>query len=331
MKVSGFNYVRLPKRAVAYYKNGAWGKPHLSRKSTIALSESAGVLQYAQSVFEGMKIYKTKDNRIVCFRPELNFLRLNDSCERMMIPTLKKEDFFECLNLLAKGNLKYIPDSEDGGSLYVRPFVFGSSPVLGLKSADEFEFRMFGSPVGPYFKGASEGIALRVTDYDRAAPHGTGHIKASLNYAMSLYPVCEAHKQGFAENVYLDAATRTYIEETGGANIIFVDKNGTVVTPQSESILPSITRRSILELCEKVLGIKTEERKIRVEELGDFVECGLCGTAAVISPVASILYKEKTYEYGNVEEPVLLKIRKALTDIQKGEAEDTLNWLYEIK
>lgn len=333
MKASGFTYTKLPKRAVTYYRNGSWGKVFLSRSSTVKLNESAGVLQYAQSVFEGMKVYRTKDGRIVCFRPELNFERLNDSCERMMIPSLSHETFFESLNKLAKASLKYIPDSADGGSLYIRPFVMGTSAVLGVKPSDEYEFRMFASPVGPYFKKDGPGLNLRVTDYDRAAPHGTGHIKASLNYAMSLYPVSEAHRLGFDENVYLDSATRTYIEETGGANILFVTKDGHLVTPLSDSILPSITKRSILELCEKVLNIPTEVRKVKVDELGDFAECGLCGTAAVISPVGSISHKETKYEF-NIEKEdasIIKKIRDAITDIQKGEAPDTLNWLYEIK
>ena len=189
----------------------------------------------------------------------------------------------EAVHKTVEANAAYVPPYGSGATLYVRPFMFGSNAIIGVKPADEYQFRVFTTPVGPYFKGGAKPITIRVSDYDRAAPHGTGHVKAGLNYAMSLYAIMDAHRQGFDENMYLDAATRTKVEETGGANFIFVTKDNKVVTPKSSTILPSITRRSLMYVAEKYLGLEVEEREIYFDEVKDFAECGLCGTAAVIS------------------------------------------------
>jgi branched-chain amino acid aminotransferase len=212
--------------------------------------------------------------------------------------------------------------------------MFGSDAVIGVKPANEYQFRMFATPVGPYFKGGAKPITIRVSDYDRAAPHGTGHIKAGLNYAMSLYPIMDAHRQGFDENMYLDAATRTKVEETGGANFLFVTKDGTVVTPKSNSILPSITRRSLMYVAEHYLGLKVEQREVYFDEVKDFAECGLCGTAAVISPVGKINDhgKEICFPSGMEEMgPITAKLRETLTGIQMGTIEAPEGWIKVIE
>ena len=331
-KPLGFAYRKTGKRFVAEYRDGHWDAGHLTAKDTVTLSESACVLQYAQTCFEGLKAYRLPDGRVVCFRPDLNAARLNDSCVRMVMPTLPEGMFLDALDRVVKANRQEIPDCGTG-SLYLRPYVFGKDAVLGVKPATEFEFRMFASPVGGYFNGDAKALHLRITDFDRAAPHGTGHIKAGLNYAMSLYAITDAHAKGYNENVYLDAATRTYIEETGGANIIFITKNGNLVTPKSDSILPSITRRSLLYVAEHYLGIKAEERLVRASELADFDECGLCGTAAVISPVGIITDHGRDYTFrtaADKPDSVIAKLYETLTGIQHGTVEAPAGWLREI-
>lgn len=331
-EVKGFAYHETHKRFVAHYKDGAWGEGYLSDEANIILNESSCVLQYAQTCFEGLKAYKTKKGNVVCFRPDLNAKRLNDSCERMMIPALPEGMFVEAVKETVKANADYVPDFESGGSLYLRPFVFGTNPVLGVKPATEFEFRVFASPVGAYFSGGTRPLKIRISDFDRAAPHGTGHIKAGLNYAMSLYAISDAHACGYDENLYLDSATRTYIEETGGANVLFVTKDGELVTPHSDTILPSVTRRSLLYVAEHYLGLKATERKIRVDELGDFTECGLCGTAAVISPVGTIDDHGKEYHFGaEGDKSVMKKLYETLLAIQHEEIEAPEGWIMKVE
>ena len=285
----GFGYIKTDKRYVSNYKNGAWDEGTLTDDANIVLSECAGVLQYAQTVFEGLKAYTTEDGRIVCFRPDLNASRMADSAKRLEMPAFPEDRFVKAVEETVRANAAYVPPYGSGATLYIRPYMFGSNPVIGVKPADEYQFRMFCTPVGPYFKGGAKPITIKVSDFDRAAPHGTGHIKAGLNYAMSLHAIVTAHQEGYDENMYLDAATRTKVEETGGANFIFVTKDGTVVTPKSNSILPSITRRSLMVVAEKYLGLKVEHREVYFDEVKDFAECGLCGTAAVISPVGKIV------------------------------------------
>ena len=211
--------------------------------------------------------------------------------------------------------------------------MFASSSVIGVKPAEEYQFRVFVTPVGPYFKGGAKPITLCVSDFDRAAPHGTGHIKAGLNYAMSLHACVTAHANGFDENLFLDPATRTYVEETGGANFLFVDKEGKVVIPKSGSILPSITRRSLVVVARDILGMEVEERPVKLEELKDFAECGLCGTAAVLSPVGKIVDhgKEICFPSGMDEMgPVVKKLYDTLTGIQMGRIEGPEGWVRRI-
>ena len=330
----GFGYIPTPKRYVSNYKNGAWDEGELTSDDKVVISECAGVLQYAQTCFEGLKAYTTEDGHIVCFRPDLNAERMIDSCIRLEMPTFPKERFIEAVHEVVAQNEAYVPPYGSGATLYIRPYMFGSSPVIGVKPAMEYQFRMFATPVGPYFKGGAKPITIRVSDFDRAAPNGTGHIKAGLNYAMSLYAIVDAHNQGYDENMYLDAATRTKVEETGGANFIFVTKDGKVVTPKSNSILPSITRRSLMYVAKEYLGLEAEEREIYFDEVKDMAECGLCGTAAVISPVGKIVDhgKEICLPAGMEEMgPVTKKLYDTLTGIQMGRIKAPEGWVHVIK
>lgn len=330
----GFGYIKTDKRYVSNFKNGAWDRGCLTEDDQITMSECACVLQYAQTCFEGMKAYTTEDGHIVVFRPDLNAKRMEDSAKRLEMPVFPQDRFLDAIVKVVEANEAYVPPYGSGATLYIRPYMFGSNAVIGVKPADEYQFRVFATPVGPYFKGGVKPLTIRISDYDRAAPHGTGHIKAGLNYAMSLYPIVDAHKQGFDENMYLDAATRTKVEETGGANFLFVTKDGTVVTPKSGSILPSITRRSLMYVAKEVLGLKTEEREVYFEEVKDFAECGLCGTAAVISPVGKINDhgKEICFPSGMTEMgPTIKKLYDTLTGIQMGRLEAPEGWIKVIK
>lgn len=329
--VKGFAYHETEARYVAIYQNGAWGDGYLTADPNIVLNESACVLQYAQTCFEGLKAYRTPAGHTVCFRPDLNAGRLHDSCVRMMIPPLPDGMFEEAVRQVVHANRDAIPSLESGGSLYLRPYIFGTNAVLGVKPATEFQFRLFASPVGSYFSGGIRPLRIRISDLDRAAPHGTGHIKAGLNYAMSLYAIADAHAQGYDENLYVDSATRTYVEETGGANIIFITKDGGLVTPKSPTILPSITRRSLLYVAEHYLHIPAEERPVRLDEIGTFSECGLCGTAAVISPVGTIDDHGTEYHFGAPEDcSVIHRLYTTLLAIQHGEIPAPDGWLVQV-
>ena len=330
----GFGYMKTDKRFVSNYKDGAWDEGVLTDDAEVRISECAGVLQYSQSCFEGLKAYTTQQGQIVCFRPDLNAERMADSCRRLEMPVYPVDKWVDAIVQVVRANKDWVAPYGSGATLYIRPYMFGSSPVIGVKPADEYQFRVFTTPVGPYFKGGAKPITIRVSDYDRAAPHGTGHIKAGLNYAMSLYQIVDAHNEGFNENLYLDPATRTKVEETGGANVIFVTKDNTLVVPKSPSILPSITRRSLVWIAANILGMKVEEREVLFSEVKDFAECGLCGTAAVISPVGKI------YDHGDeicfssgMEKmgPTTQKLYDTLTGIQMGRLEAPEGWIKVIE
>lgn len=329
-----FNYQPTEKRYISNFKDGAWDEGCLSDDPNVVINESAGVLQYAQTCFEGLKAYTTEDGRIVTFRPDLNAERMIDTAKRLEIPVFPKERFLDAVDNVVAANAAYVPPYGSGASLYLRPFIFGSSAVIGVCPADEFQFRLFCTPVGPYFKSGIKPITIKVSDFDRAAPHGTGHIKAGLNYAMSLHAIVTAHEEGFAENMYLDSATRTYVEETGGANFIFITKDNKLVTPKSPTILPSVTRRSLEVVAKDYLGLEVEERPVAFKEVKDFAECGLCGTAAVISPVGKIVDhgNEIAFPSGMDEiGPTLKKLYDTLTGIQMGHIEAPEGWIREIK
>lgn len=329
-----FAYTPAEYRYISNFKDGAWDEGTLSTDSSVVLNECAGVFQYAQTCFEGLKAYETEDGRIVVFRPDLNAKRLADSCARLEIPVFPEEQFLDAVEKVVLANEAFVPPFGSGATLYLRPYVFGSAPVIGVAPSAEYQFRLFVTPVGAYFKNGVKPVVLKISDFDRAAPHGTGHIKAGLNYAMSLHPGQAAHREGFDENMYLDAATRTKVEETGGANFLFVTKDGTIVTPKSDTILPSITRRSLMTVASEILGMKTEEREVYLEEVSEFAECGLCGTAAVICPVGAISDHGKMIEFPTGREkmgPVLQKLYDTLTGIQMGRIEGPEGWVKVIK
>ena len=328
-----FSYRKTPYRFVANYDNGAWEKGRLIEDDTVCLSECAGILQYCQEVFEGLKAYTQKNGDIVTFRADLNAERMIDSAKRLEMPPFPKEDFLRAVEETVAANKDYVPPYGTGASLYIRPYMFASGIVIGVKPSTKYQFRLFTTPVGPYFKGGAKPITICVSDFDRAAPKGTGHIKAGLNYAMSLHAYVTAHANGFDENMFLDPATHSFVEETGGANFIFITKDGGVVTPKSNSILPSITRRSIMYLAEHVLGMKVEERPVKFSEVKDFAECGLCGTAAVISPVGKIVdHGEEICLPSGMNEmgKVTKKLYDTLRGIQLGEIEAPAGWIHKI-
>lgn len=326
----GFGYVKTDYRYVSNFKDGKWSAGVLSTDETVTINESAGVLQYAQTCFEGLKAYRTKDGKVVCFRPDMNAKRMADTCRRLEMPVFDEERFVDAVEKVVKANLDFVPPYGSGATLYLRPYMFASNAVIGVKPATEYQFRIFATPVGPYFKGGVKPITLRVPDFDRAAPRGTGHVKAGLNYAMSLHAIVDAHNQGYNENMYLDSQTRTKVEETGGANIIFVTKDNTVVTPKSSTILPSITRRSLMYVAEHYLGLKAEEREIYMSEVKDFKECALCGTAAVLSPVGKIVdHDEEILLPAGMEDmgEITKKLYDTLTGIQMGRIEAPEGWI----
>ena len=307
----GFGYMTTDKRYVSNFKDGAWDNGSLIEDANIVLNECAGILQYCQECFEGLKAYTTKDGHIVTFRPDLNAQRMMDTAVRLEMPAFPKERFLDAIDQVVKANAAWVPPFGSGATLYLRPYMFASSPVIGVKPAQEYQFRVFATPVGPYFKGGAKPITLCVSDFDRAAPHGTGNIKAGLNYAMSLHPLMEAHRNGFDENLYLDSATRTFVEETGGA----------------------ITRRSLMYVAEHYLGLKVTQRKVRFDEVADFAEAGLCGTAAVISPIGKIVDHGKEILIPSGMEqmgPTTKKLYDTLTGIQMGEIEAPEGWIRKI-
>ena len=330
----GFGYMPTDYRYVSMYQNGSWDEGVLTSDPNITLNECACVLQYAQTCFEGLKAYTTEDGHIVTFRPDLNGERMENSAKGLEMPPFPKERFVDAITKVVEANAAFVPPYGSGATLYIRPYMFGYDSIIGVKPANIYQFRVFCTPVGPYFKGGAKPITIRVSDFDRAAPHGTGHIKAGLNYAMSLHAIVDAHKNGFDENIYLDPQTRTKIEETGGANVIFITKDGKLVTPKSNSILPSITRRSLLQVARDYLGMETEEREVYLDEVKDFAECGLCGTAAVISPVGKIVDhgKEICFPAGMEKMgPVTQKLYETLTGIQMGHIKAPEGWIHVIK
>ena len=329
----GFGYIETDASYVSNYKDGAWDDGVITPDHTITMNECACVLQYSQSCFEGLKAYTTEDGHIVAFRPDLNAQRMADTCARLEMPAFPVDRFIDAVEQVVKANEAWVPPYGSGATLYIRPYMFGYNSVIGVKPADEYQFRILVTPVGPYFKGGAKPITIRVSDFDRAAPNGTGHVKAGLNYAMSLHAIVDAHKKGFDENMYLDPATRTKVEETGGANFIFI-KGNKFITPKSSSILPSITRRSLEVVADKYLGMEVEEREVFFDEVASFDECGLCGTAAVISPVGKINDHGKEICFPSGMEdmgPKTKQLYDTLTGIQMGRIEAPEGWIKVIK
>ena len=325
-----FGYQKTDQNIRCYYKDGKWGEPEVSSSEYINIHIAATALHYGQEAFEGMKAFRGKDGKIRLFRWEENSKRLNNSAKGIKMAEVPEELFKEIVFKAVKLNEEFVPPYGSGAALYIRPLLFGSGPRIGVRPAAEYTFIVFVTPVGPYFKGGIKPVnMLLCRDFDRAAPLGTGNIKVGGNYAASLMPVEMAHDKGFANVLFLDALEKKYIDECGPANFFGIRGN-TYVTPESPSILPSITNKSLIQLAED-LGLKTERRKIAFEELDTFDEVGACGTAAVISPIKSITdpLNGKIYKYCNDDNPgkISLKLYEKLVAIQNGDEPDLHGWV----
>lgn len=330
----GFGYSRTDYNYISYWKDGKWDEGKLIEENTITISIGSTALHYGQECFEGLKAQTAKDGRVLLFRPDQNAKRMINSAQGLLMAEVPEEKFVDACVRHVKANMRWVPPYGTGATFYLRPFLFGHGDNLGMKPAKEYIFCILGSPVGPYFKGGLAPIRLLVSEYDRAAPVGTGAIKIGGNYAASLKPRMLAREAGYADCLYLDAKTRTYIDELSGANFFGITKDDRFITPDSPSILPSITRRSVMEIAQRYLGLKVEERPVRIDEIDEFVEAGACGTAAAISPIGSIFYNDKMYTfYGDGKEvgPMTRKLYDTLIAIQRGEHEAPENWLVEAK
>jgi branched-chain amino acid aminotransferase len=331
----GFQYQRTDYRFSAVYSDGAWNDGELVTDAMIKVHEGAPTLHYAQQCFEGMKAQTAEDGRILLFRPDLNWQRMSEAAGRLLMPVVPQELFMRGVEEAVRANYAWIPPYGSGASLYIRPMLIGVGENLGLKPAKQFEFRVFVSPVGPYYKDAGMAvISLAVSEMDRAAPRGTGSFKVGANYAGGLLATRKAQELGANEALYLDAREGRYIDEAGSANIIIATKDGKLITPKSQAILPSITRRSLMDIAAKSLGMDTEERAIELRtEFANFQEVAACGTAAVLSPVGKIWFDGQWHEVGEAPDsvgPVMQKLYDQLTGIQRGELEDSFGWLREV-
>jgi len=319
----GFSYIKTDYRYISYWKDGQWDDGTLSEDNKVHISEGSTALHYGQTVFEGMKAYRTKDGSINLFRPDQNAERMQRSCRRLMMPAVPTDVFIEAVKKVVKANEHYIPPYGTGGSLYLRPYMIGVGDNIGVKPAEEYLFSIFCMPVGAYFKGGLTPTNFIVSDYDRAAGNGTGAAKVGGNYGGSLLPGVEAHKRNFSDAIYLDPTTHTKIEEVGSANFFGITKDNKFVTPVSPSILPSITKYSLLYLAKERLGLEVVEGDVFIEQLDEFEEAGACGTAAVISPIGGIQYKDDFHVFYSETEtgPVTKKLYEELTGIQYGDVE----------
>ena len=323
----GFDYMKTDVNARFYFKDGAWSEMEITDDEYIKMHMSTTCLHYGLECFEGLKAFRGVDGKVRIFRADENAKRMQSSARKLCLPVPTVEMFVEACREVVKRNIDYVPPYESGASLYLRPVLIGSKVGLGVKASPEAMFIVFCSPVGPYFKGGMKPIKVVVDRMqDRAAPRGTGDIKAGGNYASSILSGEKAHDMGYSNVMYLDATEHKYIEECGAANFFGI-KNGTYVTPKSPSILPSITNKSLRTLAED-MGLKVEERPVSVEELGEFEEAGACGTAAVISPIESVydLDTDVKVTYGSEVGKVSLALYNRLQDIQYGRAEDKFGW-----
>lgn len=330
----GFGYIKTPWRYEARWKDGAWDEGRLTGDNQVHISEASTALHYGQQCFEGMKAYRTKDGEIQLFRPDMNARRMQRSCERLLMPSLSEERFIEACKQVVRANAEYVPPYGTGATLYLRPVLFGVGDQIGVKSAPEFIFRVFATPVGAYFKGGLNPVNFMVAEnYDRAAPFGTGAAKVGGNYAASLLPHELAKEKGYADSIYLDPATHTKIEEVGAANFFAITKNNEFVTPYSPSILPSITKYSLLHLAKEYLGMEAVERDCYIDQLDEFAEAGACGTAAVISPIGAIDYKGDRHVFYSETEvgPVTRKLYETMIGIQFGDIEGPEGWIVKVE
>lgn len=329
----GFSYIKTDFRYISKWKDGKWDSGKLVEDNMLTISEASTALHYGQQAFEGLKAYKTKSGKIQLFRIDENANRLNNSCDKLLMPRVPVDKFIDACMQVVKANEHFIPPYGSGGTLYIRPFIIGVGDNIGVKPAKEYIFSVFCLPVGAYFKDGLKPVNFMIADYDRAAPRGTGSIKVGGNYAASMYPHKIAAERGFADCIYLDPSTQTKIEEVGAANFFGITNNNEFVTPYSPSILPSITKYSLMHIASEYLNLKVYERDVFINNLDKFKEAGACGTAAVITPIGGIEYNNKLHIfYSEVEVgPITRKLYEILCGIQFGDFEAPKGWIFEVK
>lgn len=328
----GFTYIKTDYRYISNWKDGSWDDGILSEDNMLKMSEASTALHYGQQCFEGLKAYRTKDGTIQLFRPNKNAARMKDSCRKLLMPEISEEKFINACMEVIKANERFVPPYGSGGTLYIRPFTIGVGDNIGVKPASEYIFCVFCMPVGPYFKGGLTPVNFMISDFDRAAPHGTGQQKVGGNYAASMQAHEIATKKGFADCIYLDPATHTKIEEVGAANFFGITHDNKFITPNSSSILPSITKQSLLELAKDYLNLETSEGDVYIDNLNIFKEAGACGTAAVITPIGGIEYKDNLHVFYSETEvgPLTKKLYETLVGIQFGDVKAPEGWIYPV-
>jgi len=329
----GFAYSKTDMRYISIWENGKWDDGKLVEDNNISISEASTALHYGQQCFEGLKAYRTKDGSIQLFRPDQNASRINRSCSRVLMPEIPPEKFVDACLQVVKANEAFVPPYGTGATLYLRPYVIGIGDNLGVGPAPKFLFGVFCCPVGAYFKGGLAPVNFMISEkYDRAAPHGTGADKIGGNYAASLLAHVEAAERGFADCVYLDPATHTNIEEVGAANFFGITKDNVFATPKSPSILPSITKYSLMHIAKEYLKMEVEERDVPINSIDEFAEAGACGTAAVISPIGGIEYKGNLHVFYSETEvgPVTRKLYDLLYGIQFGDVLAPEGWIVKV-
>ena len=324
----GFNYIKTDLRYISHYKDGKWDDGQLIEDNMLTINESSPALHYAQQCFEGLKAYRREDGKVQLFRPDQNAKRMNNTNRRILMPLIPEEKFIDACTQVVRANEAYVPPYGTGATLYLRPFMIGVGENIGVKAASEYIFCVFCMPVGPYFKGGLTPVNFLVTDYDRAAPLGTGAAKVGGNYAASMLPHELAAQKGYADCIYLDPATHTNIEEVGSANFFGITGDNKFVTPFSPSILPSITKYSLIHIAKEYLGMQVEERDVPIDSIGQFKEAGACGTAAVITPIGGILYKDNFHVFYSETAvgPVTKKLYDILSGIQIGDEKAPEGW-----
>lgn len=329
----GFEYIKTDYRYISRWKDGKWDEGTLTEDNKITISEGSPALHYGQQCFEGLKAYRTKDNKIQLFRVDRNAKRMNDSCSKLLMPEIPEEKFIDACMQVVKANAHYVPPYGTGGTLYLRPYMIGVGDNIGVKPATEYIFSVFCIPVGPYFKGGLTPCNFSIAEYDRAAPRGTGATKVGGNYAASMQAHAIAAKNGFADCIYLDPATQTKIEEVGAANFFGITKNDEFVTPKSPSILPSITKYSLMDIAKIYLNMPVYERDVLINNLDEFKEAGACGTAAVITPIGGIEYKNNLHVFYSETEvgPVIKELYRILYGIQLGDVEAPEGWIFPVQ
>ena len=328
----GFNFFPVKSNIRFHYEDGKWDEGKLYNDYNITMSVAANCMHYGQAIFEGGKAFRTQDGKIQIFRPDENGKRLNTSAKHLLMPEFPVDKFVEAVKTVVKDNEEYVPPYGTGGALYIRPVMFGTSPQIGVAASLTYELVIMVMPVGAYYKNGIKPVdAMIAEDYDRAAPKGTGHIKAAGNYAASLISSEQAHSRGCAVALFLDPATRTYVDEFGTSNFLAVTQDGQYVTSKSDSILPSITNKSLIQLAED-LGMNPVRRPVRKDELKDFAEVAACGTAVVLTPVGRIFDGDEVIDYDLTEiGPQMKRLYDEMTGIQSGRIPDRHNWLVTVE